>query len=123
MGLPLPLKGRGTAVNPANRFEPLHYQPDPDAGPEEAGPRTRVFKDTSRTILVRNDSPDVPFAWSLNPYRGCEHGCSYWYAQPKRAYSENRTVLLISACNRRRSSSKNRLFFGALGFQNSGGAA
>ena len=50
------------------------------------GVPTRYFTDTSRTILSRNDSPDIPFTWSINPYRGCEHGCIYCYARPSHEY-------------------------------------
>lgn len=71
-----PLRGRGAAENPPNRFEPLRVvrEEGPLEG-EESLPQTQFFKDTSRTILTRNDSPDIPFEVSLNPYRGCEHGC------------------------------------------------
>jgi DNA repair photolyase len=73
--------GRGTAANPPNRYEPLHVELDPetDEDPErEAGqPPTIFYRDASRTILAENDSPDVGFRFSLNPYRGCEHGCVY----------------------------------------------
>ncbi len=51
-----------------------------------AGPRTQFFKDHSRTVIARNDSPDVGFDASLNPYRGCEHGCAYCYARPTHEY-------------------------------------
>ena len=79
--------GRGAAENPANRFERLAYQPDPefsDSG--KSLPKTQVFKDTTRTIVVFNESPDVGFDASLNPYRGCEHGCIYCYARPTHEY-------------------------------------
>jgi DNA repair photolyase len=73
-----PLRGRGTAANIPNRFERLVYQPDPaERDPEEPDPRTVFFRDTTRTILTKNDSPDVGFTHSVNPYRGCEHGCVY----------------------------------------------
>ena len=82
-----PIKGRGASVNPPNRFEPLLLEPDPDCPPEERPhPRTQFFFDASESILTRNDSPDVPFTWGLNPYRGCEHGCAYCYARPSHAY-------------------------------------
>lgn len=55
---------------------------DPDLPPL----RTTVHKDTSRTILTRNESPDLPFSLSLNPYRGCEHGCIYCYARPSHSW-------------------------------------
>jgi DNA repair photolyase len=83
----LPIKGRGAAGNPVNRFVPLDYTDDDALPPEERpAPRTRFFHDTARSILARNDSPDLPFTWSLNPYRGCEHGCIYCYARPTHEY-------------------------------------
>ena len=83
--------GRGAAGNPANRFEKLHLEPDPDAdgdapGEAPAAPRTQFFKDHSSSILAHNDSPDVGFDTSLNPYRGCEHGCSYCHARNTHEY-------------------------------------
>lgn len=83
---------RGTSSNPANRFERIHVvdDPDVDAAPEdEGGPRTvptLLLRDPSRTILAHNQSPDVGFDTSLNPYRGCEHGCAYCYARPTHEY-------------------------------------
>ena len=74
------LPGRGTPDNPPNRYEPLHIELDPDDGEDSFGPPslpTILYRDTSRTILAENDSPDVGFRFSLNPYRGCEHGCIY----------------------------------------------
>ena len=79
-----PIRGRGAAENPANRFEPIHYVSDAEA--EETHPDTLLYKDTSRTILARNQSPDVGFEFSVNPYRGCEHGCVYCYARPYHEY-------------------------------------
>jgi len=79
---------RGAADNPANRFEKIHLEPDTDWNPDDEyggrpqEPRTRFFEDQSQTIIARNDSPDVGFTASLNPYRGCEHGCIYCYARP-----------------------------------------
>ncbi|MBI4545442.1 MAG: PA0069 family radical SAM protein [Gemmatimonadetes bacterium] len=84
---PPPLRGRGAASNPPNRFEPLVVLPDAAArDPEDPGPRTRFFRDASRSIIAYNDSPDVGFSASVNPYRGCEHGCSYCYARPFHEY-------------------------------------
>jgi len=82
------IRGRGAAFNPPNRFEELSREVLPDEeGEGTAGSvPTRYFTDTSRTILARNDSPDVPFTWSINPYRGCEHGCIYCYARPSHEY-------------------------------------
>jgi DNA repair photolyase len=78
---------RGAAENPPNRFEKIHLEPDADWNPDEdSQPRTQFFKDHSRTVIARNDSPDVGFTASLNPYRGCEHGCIYCYARPTHEY-------------------------------------
>src|SRR6185295_7297683 len=74
------LPGRGTAANPSNRYEPLHVELEPDDGEDAFGPAalpTVLYRDSSRTILAENDSPDLGFRFSLNPYRGCEHGCVY----------------------------------------------
>jgi DNA repair photolyase len=74
---------RGALSNPPNRFEPLRIEPDPDWYEEgERLPQTRFFRDHSSSILTTNDSPDVGFDVSVNPYRGCEHGCIYCYARP-----------------------------------------
>ena len=89
------LRGRGTPSNPKNRFERLDVEPvdDPDAlHPDErdpaqrARPKTVFLRDASRSVMTRNESPDVPYAVGLNPYRGCEHGCSYCYARPFHEY-------------------------------------
>jgi DNA repair photolyase len=81
-------RGRGSAENPPNRFERLHYADDPelDREPDPTHVPTAVFRDPSRSILAWNESPDLGFAASLNPYRGCEHGCSYCYARPYHEY-------------------------------------
>lgn len=80
------IKGRGAADNPANRFEELHYDYDPDTSGEAPDPETRYYKDTSSSIITYNESPDVGFDASINPYRGCEHGCAYCYARPTHEY-------------------------------------
>jgi DNA repair photolyase len=78
---------RGASSNPPNRFEKLHLEPGPDWNPEEdPAPRTQFFKDRTSTIIAYNDSPDVGFEASINPYRGCEHGCIYCYARPFHEY-------------------------------------
>jgi DNA repair photolyase len=78
---------RGAASNPPNRFEVIRLEPDADWNPEEDPlPRTQFLKDNSQTIIVSNDSPDVGFEISVNPYRGCEHGCIYCYARPFHEY-------------------------------------
>jgi DNA repair photolyase len=84
---PLPIHGRGTVANPPNPFERLAYEPDPDTGVgDRPAPATQFFRDASRSIITYNDSPDIPFSASINPYRGCEHGCSYCYARPYHEY-------------------------------------
>ncbi len=77
-------RGRGTDLAPANRFESQSFERDnADLAADEvedaasAGPATTFLPDRSRTILATNDSPDLPFRYSINPYRGCEHGCAY----------------------------------------------
>ena len=81
------IPSRGAASNPANRFEEIHLQPDADWDPEQDPlPRTRFLRDRSTRIITTNDSPDVPFETSINPYRGCEHGCIYCYARPTHEY-------------------------------------
>jgi DNA repair photolyase len=83
-----PVKGRGAVGNPAGRYEVLAYAPDDDADDTDATlpPRTTVCDEACRTVISRNRSPDIPFDRSINPYRGCEHGCVYCYARPSHAY-------------------------------------
>ncbi len=81
--LPAPVRGRGTRGDPPNRFQPLALELDGDTldhDGEPPDPRTRYYRDASRSALTTNQSPDVPFETSLNPYRGCEHGCVYCLA-------------------------------------------
>ncbi|MBI4880061.1 MAG: PA0069 family radical SAM protein [Planctomycetes bacterium] len=81
------IHGRGTGENPKCRFDEIEFVPDQDVLDEEAPlPRTRFFRDASRSILSWNDSPDLPYTVSVNPYRGCEHGCIYCYARPYHEY-------------------------------------
>src|SRR4051812_25940270 len=84
------IRGRGTAHNPANRFVQQELVPDGDwldaADEEEPAPRTVFLRDHTKTIIARNDSPDVGFDTSINPYRGCEHGCIYCFARPTHEY-------------------------------------
>ena len=78
---------RGAAENPPNRFEKVHLERDEDWNPEEDPlPRTQFLKDRSKSIIAYNDSPDIGFEASINPYRGCEHGCIYCYARPFHEY-------------------------------------
>ena len=89
---PRPRKGRGAISNPDGRFEAFRRVAVDDgwarAGADEEeeqdapGPATTLSPDASRSIIARNDSPDIPFDRSINPYRGCEHGCVYCYARP-----------------------------------------
>lgn len=88
-------RGRGAVSNTTGRFErEVRVERDGDfafddgwGGAEVASPtRTSVSRDTSRTVIARNKSPDIPFDRSLNPYRGCEHGCFYCFARPTHAY-------------------------------------
>jgi DNA repair photolyase len=85
-----PRKGRGAISNPALRYSATHVERVDDgwdAEPDELPPlETIVRPDPARSIIARNDSPDVGFSQSINPYRGCEHGCSYCYARPTHAY-------------------------------------
>lgn len=69
-------------MNPPNRFEAIRVEMDPEDGSAETRIGTQFFDDPSRSILAFNDSPDVGFEVSINPYRGCEHGCVYCYARP-----------------------------------------
>lgn len=72
-------RGRGAADNPPSRFASLFYVRDQDwTDPDDPAPTTQCLCDTSRSIITHNDSPDVGFDTSLNPYRGCEHGCLCW---------------------------------------------
>ncbi len=93
-----PRKGRGATFNPVNRFAEFTREPvddgwaasmddlAPTAAAQPSPPRTTVRSQQARTIISRNDSPDIPFTQSINPYQGCEHGCIYCYARPSHAY-------------------------------------
>src|SRR5689334_24316292 len=89
-----PIKGRGATFNPANRFRRDERErvddgwQTPASDDDEPAPplRTSVTIQRARTIIARNDSPDIPFTQSINPYQGCEHGCVYCYARPTHAY-------------------------------------
>jgi DNA repair photolyase len=83
MDPPDTIRGRGSAENPPNRFERLRYV---EEAPLEGQPATRFLRDPSRSIVATNQSPDLGFDASINPYRGCEHGCIYCYARPSHEY-------------------------------------
>ena len=87
---PESIKGRGAADNPPNRFESTWHEIDPDSidpyDDETPSPRTQFIRDSTRSIIATNDSPDIGFDASINPYRGCEHGCIYCYARPTHEY-------------------------------------
>jgi DNA repair photolyase len=87
---PQPTKGRGARTNASGRYEPVAHE-DFDDGwtPEDDTPpplRTTLTPEHARTIITRNTSPDVGFDRSINPYKGCEHGCIYCYARPSHAW-------------------------------------
>ena len=89
---PTRIKGRGAASNPEGRFESVRHQVEDDGWQsallDEAAPRprTEVTEERARSVITRNDSPDIPFEQALNPYRGCEHGCIYCFARPSHSY-------------------------------------
>src|SRR5699024_10802072 len=82
-----PIRGRGASCNPGNRFEEeyLDYDLNEETG-QKPSQKTRLIRDDTKEILSTNNSPDIPFTYSLNPYRGCEHGCVYCYARPTHEY-------------------------------------
>jgi DNA repair photolyase len=93
MSQPIPMirphKGRGAASNPEGRFESTRYQAEDDGWHREEDdrrPATTVSQEVARSVVSRNDSPDVGFDQAINPYRGCEHGCIYCYARPSHGY-------------------------------------
>ena len=79
-------RGRGTGSAAPNRFERLHLELDVIEENQPHAVPTEFLVDDSRTVLAKNDSPDIGFQYSLNPYRGCEHGCIYCYARPTHEY-------------------------------------
>jgi DNA repair photolyase len=92
VNIPIALKGRGAVTNLQGRYE-VNARERFDDGwtvpglrDEAKAPKTIVTDEIAKTILTRNSSPDIPFGVSLNPYRGCEHGCIYCFARPSHAY-------------------------------------
>lgn len=80
-----PIRGRGAASNPQNRFERVEVERAEGVAPPDRV-ETVFLRDTSKSVVSTNDAPDLPFDASLNPYRGCEHGCAYCYARPTHEY-------------------------------------
>lgn len=86
---PRGIRGRGAIRDPRSPFEALHVEDDPEWLEEMARdpeavppqPRTKLFRDDSQSLITKNSSPDLSFDGSINPYRGCEHGCAYCYAR------------------------------------------
>ncbi len=85
-------KGRGAAINPEGRFEKVEREAfddgwaQSDADDDARALKTQIIEEKAASIITRNQSPDIPFTQSINPYQGCEHGCSYCYARPTHAY-------------------------------------
>ena len=86
------IKGRGAASNPEGRFESVRHHAEDDGwqslllDADAPRPRTEVTEERARSVISRNDSPDIAFEQAINPYRGCEHGCIYCYARPSHSY-------------------------------------
>ena len=86
------VRGRGAVSNPEGRFETIRHQWEDDGWSHElldetaARPRTEVTEERARSVISRNDSPDIHFTQAINPYRGCEHGCIYCFARPSHSY-------------------------------------
>lgn len=86
------IKGRGAASNPEGRFESVRHLAEDDGwqgallDEDAPRPRTEVTEERARSVITRNDSPDIHFDQALNPYRGCEHGCIYCFARPSHSY-------------------------------------
>src|SRR5215212_3527268 len=85
--------GRGSQINPPNRFERVHLEDDfsdcehdDELRADRRVVPTEFLENQTRRLICENDSPDVGFRYSINPYRGCEHGCSYCYARPGHEY-------------------------------------
>src|SRR5690606_23748582 len=85
-----PARGRGAQTNRSGRYETAQREAFDDGWTEHDGEPAQIVtslsRETARKIITRNDSPDIGFSQSINPYRGCEHGCTYCYARPAHAY-------------------------------------
>jgi DNA repair photolyase len=90
--VPHAIKGRGAASNPEGRFETMRHHAEDDGWQHALlddvapRPRTEVTEERARSVITRNDSPDIHFSQAMNPYRGCEHGCIYCFARPTHSY-------------------------------------
>ena len=81
------VRGRGAVANPGNRFQSMVLERDADWDPaEDPAVTTHFFRDAAQSVITFNQSPDIPFRAGVNPYRGCEHGCSYCYARITHEY-------------------------------------
>jgi DNA repair photolyase len=121
-----PVKGRGTAWAIEHRFSRQSHEAEDDgwgsleqaAHEERVAPATRIIEERARSILSSNDSPDISFDLSINPYRGCEHGCVYCFARPTHSYLnmspgldfETRIVAKVNAAERLREALASRSF-------------
>ena len=130
MPVAMPLKGRGTAWATPHRFEATERESvddgwgtlEQDAGEERLAPGTQVVEEHAKAILSSNDSPDIAFDLSINPYRGCEHGCVYCFARPTHSYLnlspgldfETRIIAKVNAAERLRASFAGRGYEPAL---------
>ena len=92
MAIPEQPRSRGAWSNPPNRYQQQRVERQDDGWPGDGepapDPRTHLQRESSRSVISRNRSPDVPFDRSINPYRGCEHGCIYCYARPSHAWMD-----------------------------------
>jgi hypothetical protein len=102
--VPTRIIGRGTGLAPPNRFESVRTEADWEqlaADDELLAPEHRLpttfLPDNAATLIRENDSPDIPFRYSMNPYRGCEHGCAYCSHTPKRSTDSGRQFPFVEA--------------------------